>query len=229
MGFKMELRGPLIEKEHAYFLWYDLLWHARFSEDPKILAAVKKGEKFYASWGDDYELPDDWWEDHRHLFEEQYVVRRLSPGERPTDPEALVVEIPLTKSPTQLTKDVRKIIQAASAERNKKTTKGKKRPSARYKLSYGSKPKLDALADILNVYSIYLVNESLRGEKLLKAIRAGFRKKSARGLAKLPSALEYRPDDLDDKARALRNMRRYIQKAEKVILNVANGAFPGKY
>jgi len=33
----------------------------------------------------------------------------------------------------------------------------------------------------------------------------------------------------DDKIRAIRNLRRYIQKAEKVVLNVARGQFPGEY
>ena len=31
----------------------------------------------------------------------------------------------------------------------------------------------------------------------------------------------------DDKIRAMRNLRRYIQKAEKVVLNVARGASEG--
>jgi hypothetical protein len=40
-------------------------------------------------------------------------------------------------------------------------------------------------------------------------------------------ALMYDSDG--DKVRAMRNLRRYIQKAEKVVLNVARGEFPGKY
>jgi hypothetical protein len=34
-------------------------------------------------------------------------------------------------------------------------------------------------------------------------------------------------DPGDDLARAMRNLRRYLQKAEKVVLNVARGQFPG--
>ena len=33
----------------------------------------------------------------------------------------------------------------------------------------------------------------------------------------------------DDKIRAMRNLRRYIQKAEKVVLNVVRGQLPGEY
>ena len=32
-----------------------------------------------------------------------------------------------------------------------------------------------------------------------------------------------------DEERALRNMRRYLQRTEKIIMNVAKGQFPGEY
>ena len=41
-------------------------------------------------------------------------------------------------------------------------------------------------------------------------------------------ALMYEHND-EDKIRAMRNLRRYIQKAEQVVLNVARGQFPGEY
>jgi len=44
---------------------------------------------------------------------------------------------------------------------------------------------------------------------------------------KVPTPLVHTGDD--DKIRAMRNLRRYIQKAEKVVLNVARGQFPGEY
>jgi hypothetical protein len=44
------------------------------------------------------------------------------------------------------------------------------------------------------------------------------------GLAKIPAPLDHSNVEL-----ALRNLGRYIKRAEKVVLNVANGEFPGKY
>jgi hypothetical protein len=38
---------------------------------------------------------------------------------------------------------------------------------------------------------------------------------------------DYNPHDEDDKGRALRNLRRYIQSAEKIVLNVVGGNLPG--
>jgi hypothetical protein len=37
------------------------------------------------------------------------------------------------------------------------------------------------------------------------------------------------PDKYDDRTVALRNMCRYITKAERIVFNVARGDFPGKY
>lgn len=224
-----QLRGRIIEPEEAYLLWYEFLWLARFSEDRKVQAALKKREKFYEPWGDEYFFPEDWWEAHRHLFEEIHVVRRLKSGESPSAPDAIVVEIPLAQSPTKLTKDVNEIIRAAWVERATRGTKQKKNSTARYKMSEGSDVKRRKLTDILNVYISALDNENVRGEKLLKAIRAEFQKKAARGVAKIPSTLLYDTEDIADKERALKAVKRYIQKAEKIILNVANGEFPGDY
>ncbi len=226
---KVQLRGRLVEPEEAYLLWYEFLWLARFSEDPKVQAALKKREKFYEPWGDEYFFPEDWWESHRHLFEEIHVVRRLKPGELPSAPDAIVVEIPLAQSPTKLTKDVNGIIRAAWAERATRGKKQKKNSTARYRMSEGSEVKRKKLNDIRNVYISALDNENLRGEKLLKAIHAVFRKREARGVAKVPSTLLYDAEDIADKERALKAAKLYIQKAEKIILNVANGEFPGDY
>jgi hypothetical protein len=41
--------------------------------------------------------------------------------------------------------------------------------------------------------------------------------------------MAFQHDGGDDKERAMRNLRRYIQKAETVVLNVARGQFPGEY
>ena len=44
--------------------------------------------------------------------------------------------------------------------------------------------------------------------------------------AKIPEQLDDTKGKLEDR---MRNLRRYISKAERVMLNVASGQFPGKY
>jgi hypothetical protein len=169
---------------------------------------------------------DPWWKIHSHLFEEKFVVRELSHGERPTDPTALVIEVPLTESPTILTRRVKAIIQAAADARQKDKRKTKREPTAYYRLSDGSEPKLDAVREMLSVYrDVYLKNPRLRGEALLDATHRYYLGRKNKKWSKVPIPLLFDTDG--DKVRAMRNLRRYIQKAEKIVLNVARGQFPG--
>ncbi|MGJ0394340.1 MAG: hypothetical protein ACR650_16605 [Methylocystis sp.] len=226
-----ELRGPLLEAEEIYHLWYEFYWYARFSEEPIIDEALEKAKEYYAPWGDEYELVEKWWTTHRHLFEERHIVRRLAPNE-PAPANMLVVQIPLSKSPTKLTEEVGELIQAAWAKENQNSFKSKNKPTAPFKLSEGAEPDTNALTDILNVYNLYLRNETIRGEKLLNAIRLAFAEGKALGAAAIPDSLKQNPeaeDEYEDTVRAMRNMRRYIQKARKIMVNVANREFPGKY
>ena len=144
------------------------------------------------------------------------------------DPDALLIEVLLTESPTILTKKVKAIIQAAFDARERTERKGKKKPAAYYRLTEGSEPKLDAVREMLSVYrDVYLKNPKLKGEKLLDATHRYYLGRKNKRWAKVPIALMFDSDG--DKVRAMRNLRRYIQKAELVVLNVARGQFPGPY
>jgi len=67
---------------------------------------------------------------------------------------------------------------------------------------------------------------ALKGQKLLDAIRS-YRDTSKNKDRNL-DWVDRERNEVDDN-RQLRNARRYIQKTEKIILNVARGEFPGKY
>lgn len=81
---------------------------------------------------------------------------------------------------------------------------------------------------MLTVYrDVYLSNPKLRGEALLDATHAFYLGRKNKRWARVPIALQHA--GMDDKVRAMRNLRRYLQKAEKVLVNVATGQFPGEY
>ena len=142
-----------------------------------------------------------------------------------------MLEIPLTQSATILTRQIKGIIQNAIATKEvleSKSLKAKKAPTALYYPSEGSEPKLDAVREMLTVYrDVYLANPKLRGEALLDAAHALYLGRKNKRWARVPMALQHA--GMDDKVRAMRNLRRYIQKAEKVLVNVAGGQFPGEY
>ncbi len=219
----------LAARKEAFRLWFEYLRIANFSKDTKVKAALIVSEPYYRQW----EITkaskfDTWWKTHGHLFEEKFFVRELKAGEAPLDPDALLIEVPLTQSPTILTKKAKELIQAAFDARERTERKGKKKPTAYYQLTEGSEPKFDAVREMLSVYrDVYLKHQKLKGEKLLEATHRYYLGRKNKRWAKIPMALMYDSDG--DKIRAMRNLRRYIQKAEKVVLNVARGQFPGEY
>jgi hypothetical protein len=103
--------------------------------------------------------------------------------------------------------------------------KGHFRPVSQYRLTAGAEPRPLALRDMLNVYRVYLENKDLRGSKLLDKIHAFYlgRKRNQ----KIPAHFDF--SRLGDSIVAQRNVRRYIAKAKRITLNVANGEFPGQY
>jgi len=117
-------------------------------------------------------------------------------------------------------------VAEAFADRKKEFKKSKKVPTSVYRLREGAEPKLLAVREMLTVYrDVYLKNKDLRGTDLLEKVHVFYLGRKRR--AKVPTPLL--PDKYGDKSVAMRNMRRYISKAERVMLNVANGQFPGKY
>lgn len=225
-----ETKSNLAAQKRAFRLWFEYLKVALQSTDKDVKAALNVSKPYYAPWEMDKATGfDSWWKSHAHLFEEKYTVRELIAGERPADPEALIIEIPLTQSPTILTRKVKAIIQTAHDSRLKKSKKTKTKPSAYYKLSEGSEPKFDAIREMLSIYrDVYLKDRSLRGDKLLEATHNYYLKRKNKRYAKVPMAFQHGGSN-SNKIGAMRNLRRYIQKAEKVVLNVARGQFPGNY
>jgi hypothetical protein len=211
--------------KQVYRLWYQYLQIARQSSDKKVRKALERSARYYKPWGDiDNVKFDAWWKKYNHLFEEQFSIRRLSRSDRP-DPKSLLIEVPLTQPKGKLFSQVRKII--ADAYPISKPIKGKFRPVSQYRLTAGAEPRTLALNDMLIVYrDVYLKNKPLRGQELLDKVHAFYRGRKRN--KQIPSLLQI-DEKNEDNRRALRNMRRYISKAERVMLNVAKGNFPGDY
>ena len=222
-------RPDLAARKDAYRLWFEYLKVARASTKKEVVAALNVSAPFYAPWEMEKAGKfDPWWKDHRHLFEEELSVRELVDGESPKDPNSLIIEVPLNRSPTILTKKVKEIIQVAYERQERKSRKGKIKPTAYYHLSEGAEPKFDAVREMLSVYrDVYLKNPRLRGSDLLDAVHRYYLGRKNKRWAKIP--MQFQHAGSDDAIRAMRNLRRYIQKAEVVVLNVARWQFPGKY
>ncbi len=227
----------------AYRLWFEYLKVALLLKDAntkhfdkqvkgkidKLKGAFLVRPTFYNAWGVTPTTKfDPWWKTHSHLFEEQFIVRLLKDGDEKRDPDAIIVEIPLNKSVTELSRAVSIIIQDAHADRNVPTRKNKMQSKALYQLSKGSEPKLEILREMLTVFKdVYLKNPKLRGEDLVKAVHAFYIGRKNKIYNKIPDSLTHRYDPHGETVK--RNTRRYINNAAQIIINVAAGEFPGKY
>ena len=214
-------------------MWFEFFQVALHSQDKAVKAALLSSREYYRHWeiGPSTKF-DSWWKDRRAMFEEQFKVRELKRGEEPLDPDALVVEIPLTESPTKLVYRVRALINTAYEVKKKNVRKSKKTATSVYKLSNGAEPKFGAIRDMLLVYrDVHLKQPTLKGEALLIAVRNYYEGLRGKSVRPVPIALQYRGGrgHEDSFARASRSLRRYLQKAEKIVFNVANGQFPGEY
>ena len=75
---------------------------------------------------------------------------------------------------------------------------------------------------------VHLKNPTLKDKKLLDATHKYYKSRKQVRWAKIPMSLQvdtYQEDEM----RALRNMRRYLQRARTIVMNVAKGHFPGNY
>jgi hypothetical protein len=215
-------------REH-YRLWFEYLRLARLSSDKAVRRALEQSRAYYELWGSDTTIKfDTWWKTHAALFADKHQIRVLRPGEDRSDQDALVLEIPLTRSATAIIKQIRPLLEDAVAAHAKSARKDKRQPTASYRLTAGAEPKVIAIRESLTIYrEVCLKNPGLKGHKLLDAVHAYYLSRKGARKAKVPLPLQY-ANELD-RIRAMRNLNRYIHRAKRIMLNVAKGDFPGRH
>ena len=149
----MRKKKPIVDQAEPYRLWFEYLRVARNSSLASVREALRHSEAFYAPWGNVMTVQfDAWWKEQGHLFKEKYAVRRLAPGELPSDPNALVVEIPLIKSPTVLLQRIAKIVHDASAKQEREIEKEQKTSHGTISAEQGCRTK--ALSGSRDAYGL---------------------------------------------------------------------------
>ena len=107
--------------------------------------------------------------------------------------------------------------------------KSRKIITGKYQVTNNSEPKLLILKDVLNVYrDVYLKNSQLQGMVLLEKVHQYYLNRPRN--KRIPNAINYfNLKSTKEKQRVTRNLRRWMQWAKQIELNVARGEFPGKY
>ena len=217
-------------KKEFYRIWFEFYKISLQSTNPTILKNLKQSDEFYSSWGDvERTTFNDWWDSHKHLFEEQSVSILDSQSTRNYS-DSLILEVPINQSTTVLLKKIRQLIDEQQKIRNRQKKKYRVITS-QFQMSERSEPKLTILKDVLNVYrDVYLKDTSLRGKTLLKKVYGYYGGRKRKDHQRLPKTI----DDMgssneNDIKRVTRNLRRWIQWGDTITVNVSRGEFPGKY
>ncbi len=217
-------------KKEFYRIWFEFYKISLQSSNPTILKNLKQSDEFYSSWGDvERTTFNDWWDSHKHLFEEQSVSILDSQSSRIYS-DSLILEVPINQSTTVLLKKIRQLIDEQQKIRNRQKKKYRVITS-QFQMSDRTEPKLTILKDVLNVYrDVYLKDTSLRGKELLKDVYDYYKQRKRKDHQQLPKTLDDRgSSNENDIKRVTRNLRRWIQWGDTITLNVSRGEFPGKY
>lgn len=225
----MNSKDSLIASKELFRLWYEFYRLALISDDPKVIKALKQSEKRYAEWGSDPNLKfDEWWKTHKYLFVDEDKIRLLELNEE-RDAGYLYVRVPKGKSHGDLVEEFRQLIASEIPESPKRR---KVPPAHRFAPTEIQGVKRENLRMMLELQRKIFSKVDLKGAKLTNRVIEFFQKERyVRKQNKVPASfiIDYNSKNDTHENEADRNVRRYRQKCQKLILNVASGEFPGKY
>jgi hypothetical protein len=215
-----------IASPQIYRLWFEFYKLALKSKDKEVISALKKSKNFYSSWGTDSVIHfDDWWREKQHLFYETKKIKLIKGKEPITDASHLVISFPKDTPLEVLMKEFQERV-APELEKRKNRIKITEYIYAPTEVQ-GIKKESARL--YFELYKKVFSNEELKGVDQYKEVQEHFLTRFKKKPNEIP---EYFRDFDDDEERiesSMRNVRRYKKKCLQLILNVANGEFPGKY
>ena len=218
--------NPTSRKQHIR-IWFE--FYKLSLMNPDLSDNIKKSSDFYKPWGDIQSIKfDDWWKDHKDLFGITKVeeIKRVS-----NHPNSLNVSIPLNQTITNSIKELRKMIEDKQIERmtvlgidpsNKKTTTV---GFGQYEFTKGVEVRGRTLNEILVIYQIWIsLGKPPVNMDLIKTIN--------KTLCSRPKS-QWVPmiminEDTEDYINLIRQVRRLIKRAQKIIETMSKGQFPGK-
>ena len=218
----------LIADKELFRLWFEFYKLSLASTDKRIKSALRKSTAFYKSWGADAGIHfDDWWVAHKHLFVDSDRVRI---AEHDPNTDAVLIRVPVGKAESVLVREFRELLVSEPARFK---ISNRKIPKAhQYAPSEVQGVKREALRMMLALQQHVFCDQTLKGRDLLNRVKEFFereRYKRKRNFVPPTFAWDPKPLKSDHYEEAMRSVRRYRQKAARLVLNVAGGVFPGRY
>ncbi|MDC1331587.1 hypothetical protein N8286_00415 [bacterium] len=220
------------KKQHIR-LWFECLQICH--SDLQYSENLQRSIGFYGEWGDVTKIKfDDWWKDHKYLFEEVMVkeVSKVS-----STPNTITLSIPLNENVSTIIKDVKRLVEQKQSDRlvelgeDQSNRKSKSLGIAKYSFTQKEIKGLFHYQN-LEMYKIYIrLNRPPINRNFLMEIRKSFdsrvRSQLRRTMANLPQMTDFERyktnGDFED---VIRSVRRSIKGVEKTLRNVSLGKFP---
>ena len=220
------------KKQHIR-LWFECLQICH--SDLQYSENLQRSKGFYEEWGDVTKIKfDDWWKDHKYLFEEVMVkeVSKVS-----STPNTITLSIPLNENVSTIIKDVKRLVEQKQSDRlvelgeDQSNRKSKSLGLAKYSFTQKEIKGLFHYQN-LEMYKIYIrLSRPAINRNFLMEIRKSFdsrvRSQLRRTMANLPQMTDFERyktnGDFED---VIRSVRRSIKGVEKTLRNVSLGKFP---
>lgn len=198
-------------------LWFE--FYKLALKDDRLTQNFEKTKKYYQPWGDVSDIKfDDWYKSHSHLF----LLKITEIKRVPRNKNVLNVSIPLSQTITESLRQLKELLLEKQSEN---------RPNS-YEFTKGININGKTLYEIQLIYTIWLdLNKPPINTKFIYEVVTRLRN---RPRAKwVPYIVQIQPKKLRDGSfeytdDQIRQMRRYIKKAEQICHSVSLGQFPGK-
>jgi len=220
------------KKQHIR-LWFECLQICH--SDLQYSDNLKRSKGFYQEWGDVTNIKfDDWWKDHKYLFEEVMVkeVSKVS-----STPNTITLSIPLNETVSTIIEDVKQLVEQKQSDRlvelglDRSNRKSKSLGVGKYSFTQKEIKGLFHYQN-LEMYKIYLrLNRPPINRNFLMEVRKSFdsrvRSQLRRTMVNLPQMNDFERyktnGDFED---VIRSVRRSLKGVEKILRNVSLGKFP---
>ena len=215
-------------------MWFEFYKFCLMDKDFK--KQVKECADFYKEWGDIRDLKfDDWWREKKYLFglsqvEEIKTIKKY--------PNTLNVGIPLNQPISKTIQQIRQLVGDKQTERLEELgidvskVKSKSNVSfSKFEVTRGVEIRGSTLYQIQLMYGIWLElgKPAINTDFCIKVVDRISNRKRAKWI---PYLLQIEPQEIRGKLEyseeQLRQVRRYINKGEKICQSVCKGTFPGK-
>ena len=221
------------KKQHIR-LWFECLQICH--SDPQYFENLRRSKGFYEEWGDVTKIKfDDWWKNHKYLFEE-VMVREVSKVS--STPNSITLSIPLNDNVSTIIKDVKRIVEQKQSYRlvelgqDQSNRKSKSLGIGKYSFTQKEIKGLFHYQN-LETYKIFLrlnrppINRNFLME-VMKSFDSRVRSQLRRTMVNLPQMRDFDTiyttnGDCED---VIRSVRRSIKGVEKTLRNVSLGKFP---